>query len=162
MSSGQGNSTSNALRAAGHQYPFALHIRHAGYSSGRVKRDTLHADPTGVLLHNAVLDACRRFARREAIVDSCAARRITYEEYGSLVETAAKGLVAAGVRPGEIIAIYLPNCWEYAVAYHAATLAGAVPTLLNPGYREREVRFQLGDTGAAMLITDGTHISGIN
>src|SRR5258706_1844114 len=106
MSSGQGNSTSNALRAAGHQYPFALHIRHAGNSSGRVKRDTLHADPTGVLLHNAVLDACRRFARREAIVDSCAARRITYEEYGSLVATPATRPVAPRGEPSAIILSY--------------------------------------------------------
>ncbi len=127
-----------------------------------MRRDTLHADPTGVLLHEAVLDACRRFAEQEAIVDTSASRRITYAEYGELVESVAKGLVSAGISPGEIIAIYLPNCWEYAVAYHAATLAGAVPTLLNPGYREREVRFQLGDSGAAMLITDGTQINGID
>ena len=52
-------------------------------------------------------------------------------------------MVAAGIRPGEMIGIFLPNCWEFGVAYHAATLAGAVPTTLNPTYREREVRYQL-------------------
>jgi len=42
------------------------------------------------------------------------------------------------------------------------TLAGGIPTLLNPTYREREVRYQLGNSGAAILITDGSNIDGIN
>ncbi|MGH9601777.1 MAG: class I adenylate-forming enzyme family protein, partial [Terriglobales bacterium] len=55
-----------------------------------------------------------------------------------------------------VVAIHLPNSWEFAAAYHAATLAGAVPTPLNPSYREREVRHQLENSGAAMLITRGS------
>ncbi len=130
-----------------------------------MKRDSLHADPEGVFLHDAVLESCRRFARHEAIIDTSTpgkARRITYAEYEELLVSTAKGLVAAGIQPGEVIAMYLPNCWEYAIAYHAATLVGAIPTLLNPGYREREVRFQLADSGAVALITDGTQISQMN
>jgi acyl-CoA synthetase (AMP-forming)/AMP-acid ligase II len=66
------------------------------------------------------------------------------------------------VLPGERIATYLPNCWEFCVAYHASTLAGAIPTPLNPSYREREVRYQLENSGAALLITDGQLIQGMN
>ena len=58
--------------------------------------------------------------------------------------------------------IYLPNSWEFAAAYHAVTLAGGVPTLLNPSYREREVRYQLENSGATLLITDGPLINGMN
>ncbi len=89
-------------------------------------------------------------------------RRITYAAYGEMVELAARGLVAAGIRPGEMIGIFLPNCWEFGVAYHAATLAGAMPTTLNPTYREREVRIQLEDSGAVALISDGSLLSGID
>ena len=53
-----------------------------------------------------------------------------------------------------MIAIFLPNSWEFAITYHAATLAGGIPTLLNPSYREREIRYQLENSGAAFLITD--------
>ena len=125
-------------------------------------RTTLHADPTNVLLHDAVLDACHSFSNKEAIVDTSSGRRLTYAEYGELVEACAKGLVRIGVRPGDVLAIYLPNCWEYAVAYHAATLAGAIPTLLNPTYREREVRYQLENSGATVLISDAPLLAGIN
>jgi acyl-CoA synthetase (AMP-forming)/AMP-acid ligase II len=127
-------------------------------------RTLLFADPTGVFLHDAILASCRRMGEKTAIVDtSCSpVRRVSYAEYGDAVERLARGLVAAGLRPGEVLAIYLPNSWEFCVAYHAATLAGAVPTVLNPSYREREVRYQLGNSGAAMLVTGGTQISGMN
>ena len=125
-------------------------------------RTQLYADPQGKFVHDLVLATCRRIPNKNALVDSSCGRRVSYAEYGALVEAAAQGLVAAGVKPGEVIAIFLPNSWEFCVAYHAATLAGAVPTLLNPAYREREVRFQLENSGAALLISDGANLEGIN
>ncbi len=127
------------------------------------RRTGLFANPEGKFVHDVVLDSCRRHAPKVAMVDtSCIpARRITYAAYGEMVERAARGLVAAGIRPGETIGIYLPNCWEYGVAYHAATLAGAIPTTLNPTYRDREVHYQLESSDAVALISDGTLLKGI-
>jgi long-chain acyl-CoA synthetase len=125
-------------------------------------RTQLYADPHGRFVHDVVLESCSRFAVKTAMIDSSCGRRISYGEYGKLVESLARGLVAAGLGPGEVVAIYLPNCWEFCVAYHAATLAGAVPTLLNPSYREREVRYQVENSGAAILITDGLLLNGIS
>jgi acyl-CoA synthetase (AMP-forming)/AMP-acid ligase II len=127
-------------------------------------RTRLHADPAGLFLHAAILDACRRYAERTALVDTSRdpPRRLTYAEYGDLVERLALGFVAAGIQPGEIIAIHLPNSWEFAVAYHAATLSGAVPTPLNPAYREREIRYQLENSGAALLISSQALIQNVN
>jgi long-chain acyl-CoA synthetase len=138
----------------------------------RMLRTRLYADPQGRFVHNVILESSARFPHKTAIIDSSCddsspddtscKHRITYSEYAELVEELARGLVAAGLMPGEIIAIYLPNCWEFCAVYHAATLAGAVPTLLNPSYREREVRYQLEHSGAALLITDGPLLQEIN
>jgi len=125
-------------------------------------RTTLYADPQDRFVHDVVLEACRRHPQKTAIVDTSCNRRISYAEYGALVESLARGLVAAGLNPGEVIAIYLANSWEFCAAYHAATLAGAIPTLLNPSYREREVRYQLENSGAALLVTDGPNLEGMN
>jgi acyl-CoA synthetase (AMP-forming)/AMP-acid ligase II len=125
-------------------------------------RTELYADPNHLFLHHVVLDSCRRHAPKTALVDASCGRRLTYAEYGDAVESAARSLIAAGVKPGEVVAIFLANSWEFCVAYHAATLAGAIPTLLNPSYREREVRYQLENSGAAVLITDGVYIDGID
>lgn len=125
-------------------------------------RTRLYADPANVFLHDAILASCRRYAQKTALVDSSCGKRLTYAEYGEHVEALARGLIAAGIGPGEVVAIFLPNSWEFCAAYHAATLAGAVPTLLNPSYREREVRHQLNNSGAVMLITDGPNIKGVD
>jgi acyl-CoA synthetase (AMP-forming)/AMP-acid ligase II len=87
---------------------------------------------------------------------------MTYAEYGETVESVACGLVAAGVKAGEVVAIFLPNSWEFCTAFHAIELIGAIPTLLNPSYREREVRYQLENSGAVVLISDGPNLGGIN
>jgi long-chain acyl-CoA synthetase len=125
-------------------------------------RTQLYAEPRNVFLHDAILAACRRYASKTALVDTSCGRRLSYAEYGEIVESVASGLAAAGVKPGEVVAIFLPNSWEFCIAYHAATLAGAIPTLLNPTYREREVCHQLRNSGATMLITDGVNIAGID
>jgi long-chain acyl-CoA synthetase len=133
----------------------------------RMLRTRLYADPEGRFVHNVILESCLRFPRKIAIIDSSCDdsscnRRISYAEYAELIQKLARGLISAGLIPGEVIAIYLPNCWEFCAVYHAATLAGAVPTLLNPSYREREVRYQLENSGATLLITDGPLLQEIN
>ncbi|MBI2677819.1 MAG: AMP-binding protein [Candidatus Koribacter versatilis] len=115
---------------------------------------TLSHPYRNVFLHDAVLDACSRFPSNTAIIDTSNDRRLTYAEYGDLVSRIARNF-AALTRPGSVIAIYLANSWEFAAACHAATLAQCIPTPLNPSYREREVRYQLENSGAAILISDG-------
>ncbi|MEO8726291.1 MAG: AMP-binding protein, partial [Acidobacteriaceae bacterium] len=85
-----------------------------------------------------------------------------YRDYGEIVLSLARNLVSAGFRPGEVIAVFLHNSWEFAIAYHAASLAGLIPTPLNPNYREREVRYQLADSCAVALITDAPQLFGIS
>ncbi len=125
-------------------------------------RTQLYADPTGRFVHDVVLESCRRNAGKTALVDTSCERRITFGEYGTLVESLAHGLVLAGLAPGEVVAILLSNSWEFAISYHAATLAGGIPTLLNPSYREREIRYQLENSGAVFLITDAPLIENVN
>ena len=132
--------------------------RHAG----EALRTELYGDPRNRFLHDLVLETCRRKPTKTAIVDTTCGRRLDYAELGEMIESVARGIVAAGVQPGDVVAIFLCNCWEFCAAVHAVTLAGAVPTLLNPTYREREVRYQLENSGAVLLITDGGNIDGIN
>jgi acyl-CoA synthetase (AMP-forming)/AMP-acid ligase II len=125
-------------------------------------RDRLHRDPHNLFLHDLVLESCRRNPQKTALADTSCGRRITYAEYGDTVESLARGLIAASVQSGEVIAIFLANSWEFCAAFHAATLVGAIPTLLNPTFREREVRYQVENSGAVILISDGVHLEGIS
>src|SRR5579871_2182325 len=124
-------------------------------------RTRLFADAHNLFLHELVLESCRRNPQKVALVDTSCGLRLTFAEYGERVESTARGLIAAGIKPGDVVAIFLANSWEFCVAFHAAELAGAIPTLLNPTYREREVRYQVENSGAVILITDGANIEGI-
>jgi acyl-CoA synthetase (AMP-forming)/AMP-acid ligase II len=127
-------------------------------------RTELYADPAGLFVHDLVTQAAAQWPERTAIIDTSTtpATHLTYADYAARVERLARGFVAAGIEPGERVAIFLSNSWEFAAAYHAATLAGATPTPLNPSYREREVRYQLENSGASFLVTDGSLIGSMN
>lgn len=125
-------------------------------------RTELYADPAGRFVHDIVLESCRKNGGKTALVDTSCDRRFTFSEYGSLVEYLAQGLILAGLTPGEVVAIFLPNSWEFAITYHAVSLAGGIPTLLNPAYREREIRYQLENSGAVFLITDAPLLENVN
>ncbi len=76
------------------------------------------------------------------------------------------GRLAASSQPGSgrasMIGIFLPNCWEFGVVFHAATMAGAIPTTMNPTYRDREVHYQMEVSDAVALISDGPLLQGID
>src|SRR5581483_10636205 len=103
-------------------------------------RTRLYADPSGKFLHDLVFMAANTRPDEVAIVDTSTTppRSITFAEYADMVERIARGLIAANIRPNQVVAIFLPNCWEFAAAFHAISYAGAISTLLNPSYRERE------------------------
>lgn len=125
-------------------------------------RAKLYADFEDLFLHDAILAACRRHGEKTAIIDTSCSRRISYAEYADLVERVARGFVAAGLRPEEVVAIDLPNSWEFCIAYHAAMMAGAAVTPLNPSYREREIRYQLDASDAAFFLSDAPQIKDVD
>ncbi|GIL40030.1 long-chain-fatty-acid--CoA ligase [Roseiterribacter gracilis] len=77
----------------------------------------------------------------------------SYRELGALVDRAAKGLLALGVKKGTRVGLFLPNCVYAVAAYYAAMKAGATVVNSNPLYTEREVRHQVEDSGIEIMIT---------
>ncbi|MBV8927643.1 MAG: AMP-binding protein [Mycobacteriaceae bacterium] len=73
------------------------------------------------------------------------------------VEHAAATLHSGGVSPGDVVAIMLPNRVEFVVSMFAAWRLGAAVTPVNPSLSPPEVRYQLADAGAKVLITDEFH-----
>src|SRR5690606_789341 len=67
----------------------------------------------------------------------------------------AGGLTAQGLAPGRCIALMAPNIPEYAVVFHGVAWAGGTITTVNPTYTAAEVRHQLNDSGAEVLVTIG-------
>jgi len=66
--------------------------------------------------------AARRFGTRPALI--VGDRSFSFEELQAFSDRVAHGLVAAGVEPGDRVALYGPNCWEWLVAYYGIAKTG--------------------------------------
>lgn len=102
-------------------------------------------------LHGLLKAACARRADATALVDGDI--RMTFRELDALSNACARAMRAEGVRPGDRVALFLPNSAEFEIAAFGASKAGAVFTPMNPSYREGEALHQLSDSGARILIT---------
>ncbi len=79
--------------------------------------------------------------------------KMTYGELDELSDRLAAGLEASGLRPGEAVALQLPNIPQFLVAYFGILKAGGVVVPLNVMFKAPEMAFHLGDSAARMLIT---------
>ena len=77
---------------------------------------------------------------------------VSYRALDSQSNALAAALAALGVRPGDRVAVLLPNCPQFFVAEFAAWKAGAIVVPLNPIYTEREFEAALTSTGATVVV----------
>lgn len=96
---------------------------------------------------------------KPAFIDGPTGRILTYGQFVTAVRTLAGGFVAAGLKPGDVVALLAPNAPEYAVAFHAVAVAGGVVTTINPAYTAGEVAHQLTDSGATRVVAAGPFLS---
>ncbi|MET8956859.1 long-chain-fatty-acid--CoA ligase [Streptomyces sp. NPDC004393] len=75
----------------------------------------------------------------------------TYAELDERSARVAALLRAEGVGPGDRVALMLPNVPEFVVLYYGILRAGAIVVPMNPLLKAREIGYQLGDSGAALL-----------
>ena len=85
-------------------------------------------------------------------VDRPTPARLSYAELGDKVARAAGALRRLGVGPGDVIAVQLPNWWEFVVVALAGGRLGAVVNPLMPIFRERELSYMLGFAEAKVLL----------
>jgi long-chain acyl-CoA synthetase len=79
-------------------------------------------------------------------------RTTSYRDLDEQIRRAAAGLRDLGVKPGDPVAIVLPNCPQHIVAFYAILRLGAVVVEHNPLYTPRELRKQFEDHGATHAI----------
>jgi long-chain acyl-CoA synthetase len=103
--------------------------------------------PIGYLPWTAPPDAARRPCLRDGAVE------LTYAEVASRVEAAAEQFAEAGVGPGDVVAVMLPNRVELLIGLMAAWRLGAAATPINPVFTANEASYQIDDSRAALLLT---------
>jgi len=94
--------------------------------------------------------AARRFGGGTALI--VGDRKFSFHDLEELSNRAAIGLSAVGVVPGDRVALYGPNCWEWLVAYYGIAKTGAVVIPINVMLTPDEVRYVVENSGARAVV----------
>jgi fatty-acyl-CoA synthase len=92
------------------------------------------------------------YGDREALVSMDQGLRFTYRELSAAVDELALGLLARGVRKGDRVGIWSPNCAEWVLVQYATARLGIVLVTVNPAYRTSELSFVLKQSGVSLLL----------
>lgn len=106
-----------------------------------------------VALASFLLERAARYGDKAAFIDGPTGRVMTYAEWAGAVRRCAASLAQRGLQKGEVLAIYCANCPEYSIVFFGVALLGAIATTINPLYTAEELRKQLDDCGAKILVT---------
>ena len=121
--------------------PWLQHYEEAVPQTVKYPQETL-----SILLQEAV----EQYAQESAI--SFFGRTLNYCRLNRLVDQFAAVLHRLGVGKGDRVAIILPNLPQYPIAHYAIMRLGAIIVPTNPLYVERELKYQLNDSGAKAVI----------
>ncbi|WP_341886801.1 long-chain fatty acid--CoA ligase [Variovorax sp. YR752] len=108
-------------------------------------------DITPTLVQQILTDAVAGFPDRPAI--DFMGKRLNYRELGALVDRAAKGLQALGVRPGVHVGLFLPNTPHYLVALFGVLQAGGTVVNYSPLDAAKVLEHKIEDSQTDFLIT---------
>jgi acyl-CoA synthetase (AMP-forming)/AMP-acid ligase II len=98
-----------------------------------------------------VCEGARKYPSREVLVDND--QRLTYEQLESAMLSSAAAAAAAGIGPGDRVAIWAPNSAVWVVAALGAQANGAAIVPMTTRFRGEEAAFVLHASGAKLLFT---------
>ena len=114
-----------------------------------------------VPLHQFLLDTAAKYPQKTALVFGNVVEPLGNAlmdapmTYGQLLEATlrfAAALQEMGVQKGDPVALWLPNCPQFVIAYYATLMVGGIVVPCNPSYVAREIKHQLTDSGAKVAV----------
>ncbi len=95
--------------------------------------------------------SARRFPERAALIFM--GKPMSFGELHDQSLRLATALADLGVKKGDRVALFMPNCPQFAVSYYAVLKIGAILTMCSPLNSEAELKYQINDSGAETVIT---------
>ena len=94
-----------------------------------------------------------KFPNNDALISAHQHYRATYTEFYEQVTAVAKGLIALGVKSGDCVGIWSPNCYEWTLLQYATAKIGAIMVNINPAYRTSELIYVINQSGLAYIFS---------
>ncbi len=90
---------------------------------------------------------------KPALIDGPSGRTLTYAQLDAGVDRVAAGLAKRGFEKGDVLGLFVPNCPEFALAFHGTLAAAGVVTTVNSLCTVQDAAYQLRDARARFLVT---------
>lgn len=94
-----------------------------------------------------------KFPNNDALISTHQHYRATYTEFYEQVTAVAKGLIALGVKTGDRVGIWSPNCYEWTLLQYATAKIGAIMVNINPAYRTSELIYVINQSGLSYIFS---------
>ena len=103
-----------------------------------------------VTLHERLRESARDVGTKAAVIHG--ERTTTFADIDAASDRLAGALARRGVGRGDRMTLFMPNSVEFVIAFYATLKAGGVVNPINAQSKEREVRFQVDDSGAKAVL----------
>lgn len=94
-----------------------------------------------------------KFPNNDALISAHQHYRATYTEFYEQVTAVAKGLIALGVKSGDRVGIWSPNCYEWTLLQYATAKIGAIMVNINPAYRTSELIYVINQSSLSYIFS---------
>lgn len=101
-------------------------------------------------LYQFLSDAVKNAPEKTAVIYF--GRKLSYRHLYDLVLRFTAGLLSLNIRKGDRIVIALPNIPQFIICYWAALRIGAINVLINPLLSERELLYQIKNSGSKVAL----------
>jgi long-chain acyl-CoA synthetase len=98
---------------------------------------------------------CERYPDKTAVI--YLGQRFSFSHLRDLGERFAGALVDLGIKKGDRVMIYIPNCIQWIIAFLAIQKIGAVLVPVSPIYTSHELEYMIKDSGAETIICQDTN-----
>lgn len=106
----------------------------------------------GMTIGDKFDQACLQYADQDAVVSVHQNVRLSYQQLQEKVNAFACSLIKLGLKKGDRLGIWSPNCVEWTISQFAAFKAGIILVNLNPSYKSSELEFVLNKVSCKALI----------
>jgi acyl-CoA synthetase (AMP-forming)/AMP-acid ligase II len=102
-----------------------------------------------------VQDSARRYAELSALEEESGTRQLSFADLGEAAIESARAFIAAGIEPGDRVAIWAPNGLDWVIAAVGLQSAGGVLVPLNTRFKGSEAAYILDKSRARILLSVG-------
>ncbi|MFZ3588392.1 long-chain-fatty-acid--CoA ligase [Bacillus sp. DJP31] len=104
----------------------------------------------GETVHHYLQESAKNYPEKKAL--HFLGKEMTFRQLYKESLQFANYLIKIGLQKGDRVSIMLPNCPQAVIGYYGTLFAGGIVVQTNPLYMERELEYQLNDSGAKVIL----------